>query len=51
MEYLLTKDLLNTKVGFSSTINYSIVDMSLKFKSDIIEFTRPKVKLYQNLVL
>lgn len=50
MEYLLTKDSLNKKMEFSSSISFDVIDISLKFKSDVIEFSRPKLKLYQNTV-
>ncbi len=48
MEYLLTDSSLDKKMEFSSSVEFNIVDISLKFKSDIIEFSRPKVKQYQN---
>ena len=46
MEYLPTKNLLDKKTGFSSSVGVNIINISLKFKSDVIEFSKPKVKVY-----
>lgn len=46
MEYLSTKNPLDKKTGFSSSISINIINVSLKFKSDVIEFSKPKIKAY-----
>ena len=46
MEYLSAKNSFDKKTGFSSSVGVNTVNVSLKFKSDVIEFSRPKIKAY-----
>ena len=46
MEYLSIKNSFDKKTGFSSLVNFDIIDVSLKFKSDVIEFSKPKIRVY-----
>ncbi len=46
MEYLSTKNSLDKKTGFSSSVDVNTIIVSLKFKSDVIEFSKPKIKVY-----
>ncbi len=46
MEYLATKNSLDKKTEFSSSVSFDIIDVSLEFESDVIEFSKPKIKVY-----
>ena len=46
MEYLSTNSSPDKKTGFSSSVGVYGSGVSLKFKSDIIEFSKPKIKAY-----
>ena len=46
MEYLSTKNSSDKKTGFSSSVSVITINVSLKFKSDVIEFSKPKIKAY-----
>jgi len=49
MEYLSNNNSYDEKTGFTSSVNISTIGtigVSLKFKSDVIEFTKPKITAY-----
>ena len=46
MEYISTKNSSDKKIDFSSSVSFDIINVSLEFKSDVIEFTKPKIKAY-----
>jgi len=46
MEYLSTKNSSDKKTDFSSSVSFDTVSVTLKFKSDVIEFSKPKIRAY-----
>lgn len=46
MEYLSINSSPDKKTGFSFSASVHTIDVYLKFKSDVVEFSKPKITAY-----